>query len=90
MKKIIKILSPLSIVGLLTLFTGILIFTRDPGEEGWGYLVAFIVCLFSILTFGIDLILRVIIKNKKKKLAIQILVAVIIMVLYWKWKIIEF
>ena len=90
MRSFFKKITPLLIVGLWTLGTGIYLFTLDSGEEGWGYLIAIMIILFSLIPFGIDFILKKIITDNKKILVIQIILSIIIVILYWKWELIGF
>lgn len=89
-KKLLKAISPLLVVGIWTLGTGIFVFTQDPGEEGWGYLAAIIICVFSLIPLALDLILRKTVKTKKWNFVIQLPIAITIAFLYWKWTFISF
>jgi hypothetical protein len=88
MNKIGKLISPLFLVGLWMIGSGIYVFTKDPGEEGWGYLAASMVCLFSIPPFLIDFILKKVIKDRRRFFLIQIPIALLTLGLYWKWTLI--
>ena len=86
MERLKKIISPLFLTFLYVLGFGLYVFTRDPGEEGWGYLAALMICLFSIIPLVLDLVMKAAIKKRNLCLLMQIPIAVIILVLYWKWE----
>lgn len=68
---------------------GIYVFTRDPGEEGWGYIAAIMICLFSLIPLILDLVMKALIKKRTLNLITQIPIAVIILTLYWKWELLK-
>lgn len=67
---------------------GLFVFTKEPGEEGWGYIVAIIICLFSLIPLMLDLITKALIRNNKLCLIVQVPIAVMLLLLYWKWELI--
>lgn len=88
MEKIKKIITPLFLLFIWTFTTGMIVLTKDTGEEGWGYIVAIIICLFSIGPLLIDYLMKKVIKDRKKNILMQIPITIIITFLYWKWDLI--
>ncbi len=68
--KILKPLTPFSILYLLG--TGIVIYSLlFPGRENWGYLTAYVIGVLVIILFFLDIIMRLIFKEKKMTLFVQ-------------------
>lgn len=87
--KLKRIISPLFITFLYILGFGLYVFTCDPGEEGWGYIAAIMICLFSLIPLVLDFIVKTYIKRKELYLIIQIVSAIVMLILYFKWGLIS-
>ncbi|MCB9282647.1 MAG: hypothetical protein H6563_01120 [Lewinellaceae bacterium] len=85
MNKVLGGITPLLLLFLFVFGKGIYVFTKDPGEEGWGYVAAVMICLFSLAPLLLDLALKGGIKDRKKVFLIQLPLAILIVIFYLKW-----